>query len=789
MNSFQTVSTTTECQGADYPSSKTANQPGHFPGIMSYAPPPQPPNNIDMDMYYPHVVGGGRQATMCPLDQNKHRDCSLFTTQASLSICQTGAQLPYCAVTVLDHYTTSFHWAETNLSAIWPGRSGIVDNSVITDVQNGGITFITSGGYDRSSAVDGDWAVVRNSLFVGNTQPDNGYNSNAGPLHNGTANSLPCDNAAPLNSPAGVPPQSFCANVAEGVSFPLSNFGVNQRMFSIYDGPAYQESNIYLDVTTRPCNATDCVYSNTLGIRKQTAGQTSTCYLPSAAIGWKQPNGFFYPPSFHSSNLFFDKVDIRHYVIDALVEPGTYLPDQAQTEADYCKPVSNLTYPLFFTNFTDIDRQTELNDDDGTLTGLTNDAGTGTISVNPADFFNAPVQTAECESNIGITPDKACPVNNKPQSTATPATANTSPYDYVTTALFPGCGVGAGNPNGRCGSDPNNQSGGFWSQGCTTPACYGAPLYRQYLTGTGTNSNDATREAKRWFDNCKLDRTTPQCRWPFVRMGGQADYQRSTLTANHGVYYLDTSISLNTQKTENFTTASPRSFSVFQGGQTYYMYFLYVKPATRLTFQIYVGPGFNLDTGLAAVRSALEVMPMSAITPFSPWPAAWEKHYNDAVACAGFGDLNCGILQVTVDFKDIGDITPLPKNGLCKPDTFCTASGDSCGCALKADDPLLIADPSFLGHCQQVCSSWAVKVLDFPPGGVYGFSFTLPARFVPDDKGQAHRPVPAIFPTTPSAGKPDWLTKFVRTSIKPDNAAGGTCYYPQVPGTDCPVLP
>ena len=50
-------------------------------------------------------------------------------------------------------------------------------------------------------------------------------------------------------------------------------------------------------------------------------------YLPNAAIGWKQPNGFYYPPAFHSANLFFDKVDIRHYVIQPLFKPGTYLTD------------------------------------------------------------------------------------------------------------------------------------------------------------------------------------------------------------------------------------------------------------------------------------------------------------------------------------------------------------------------------------------------------------------------------------------------------------------------------
>jgi hypothetical protein len=35
---------------------------------------------------------------------------------------------------------------------------------------------------------------------------------------------------------------NYCLSAAEGVSFPISDFGMNQRMFSIYDGPAYQDS-------------------------------------------------------------------------------------------------------------------------------------------------------------------------------------------------------------------------------------------------------------------------------------------------------------------------------------------------------------------------------------------------------------------------------------------------------------------------------------------------------------------------------------------------------------------
>ena len=217
-------------------------------------------------------------------------------------------------------------------------------------------------------------------------------------------------------------------------------------------GRPIRSSNIYLDINTAPCE--QCVYSRLPGIRKETkTDKTVSCYLPNAAIGWKQPNGFFYPPSFHSSNLFFDNVQIRHYVIDALFKKNTYLDDagvNGEIQKDYCD--FSGTFPSFG-NFSDIDRQTELSDDDGTLTGLLGvskvkvngvekDKLNDTISVNPVDFFNAPVETAECLSNIGVTGALACPVNKVLPKTPTPAGAKTSPYDYVTTVVFPECGIG-----------------------------------------------------------------------------------------------------------------------------------------------------------------------------------------------------------------------------------------------------------------------------------------------------------------------------------------------------------
>jgi hypothetical protein len=92
-----------------------------------------------------------------------------------------------------------------------------------------------------------------------------------------------------------------------------------------------------------------------------------------------------------------------------------------------------------------------------------------TTSVNGNEFFRAPVATAECLSNVGATADKACSAQtNYP----TAPTAQTSPYEYVTFAVAPGC-TQIGN---------NCDVAKEWDADCTNPHCYGVPLYRQYLT-------------------------------------------------------------------------------------------------------------------------------------------------------------------------------------------------------------------------------------------------------------------------------------------------------------------
>jgi len=482
----------------------------------------------------------------------------------------------------------------------------------------------------------------------------------------------------------------------------------------------------------------------------------------------------------------------------------------------------------FFSNWTDVDRQTELNDDDGTLTGL---AGTfaplnQTISVNKDSFFNAPIETDQCRSNLGVDPSAACT-----GITPTRATAKTSPYDHLTTVVYPECALGSQLP-GQCGSykgapvftevvDPDHpcdstkpalgcvrytrytakpDQGGIWSKGCGGPYCFGVPIYRQFLVGDNTAGKE-TEEWQAWASNtCSTNGSTANCQFPFARMAGTGDYQRSVMTLNGGTYYIDTTVSqltqrksqalgLTTDKATNYVecdfkpigNCEPRSVNAFQGGQKYYVFFVYAKYTTQQTYQIYVGTGFNPDTDVNMIQMKIDP-PFTPNTAPLSWPTTWDKK----MIAGPDGQLT--VLQVKVDmntFKTVLDPTN-SGNGTCKPASFCKSD---CTCNLNdKTDPRVIANPKLMQACTHTCSTWAKKDLDCPADGCLGFSFKLPqAGFVANDT--YHRPKPLPFPSTGPTGT---AIKLVRTKISPDSGPPPPgfpppCFYPQVPGTDCPV--
>ncbi len=621
--------------------------------------------------------------------------------------------------TVIDHFSTSFNWAQLNFASVLVrGWWYLLSNSSITDVQNGGLQMVTGGGYTRSDVAQGFWNLSSHNLLVGNTQPiiptakdggvpDNPFASNAGPF-NPYALGADC----PFNS-------LFCNSYAQGIAFENAGFSNSQRLFNIYDGPTFEDSDAFTDIHTLnigslgscksdpaaegSCTALNWMNAYTSGVLQSPNNNNNNvnnqCILPNAAISWKQPNGFYYPPAFNSTNLYFDSsVDIRHFVIDPLWQKGSFLPDSDTSKATYCT-----WQQADFSNFTDVDRQTELTDLDGSLTGLLEGKNNPTISVNndPTGnntFFNAPVITPECESNVpGLT-----------------STVNTSPYEYVTTAIFPACMMADGT---GCGDN--------WTQSCSDQTCYGLPLYRRYLTN---------EELAAWQSNPVIPPIAPPTsptvpphhptttlpNYPNIRMMGQDTGQRSSLTMNHVSYYIDTTIPLGVQDqtvaNDPFLTSTIASnVNVFAPGQTYYIYFLYATPTLHQTYSLYVGKGLSSSDVTANVHTGIVDPTQGTVPTFKP---GLGDSASDWVTSKTY-DTDTGVLSVTVDLGQQGSIFDGDRKNFCQPATYCSVHSDnSCGC-----------NPAN-GQCKDdsVCS-WGPKQIDCPVAGCFGFTVTMPSTF------------------------------------------------------------
>jgi len=716
MMSFNTVGATDPCIGVSFF--------GTVPNPNAPVPAIQPKEeggkgDPNKETFYPKVTaGGGRFGTRCD-----STDCgpSVITDR-----CGTGDR-SNCEVTVLDKYTSSFHWPQQNFAAIWLRPQWyLYINSFLSDSQNGGLGFVTGGDYTLSSIIPGLWQIATKSVFVGQTQDDNPFASNAGPFNpltssDGMVSGLICDNGD----------ANHCRSAAEGISMPIDNFAVNQRLYNIYDGPNYQDTNAYLDITQTELGP-ECVpgtgncpqfgpgvgqpawmYTRTIGIPiYKRPDAPDTCVLPNAAIGWKQPNGFFYPPAFHSENLYFENVKIRHYVLEPLWVPGTYETNEVKLREDYCRFNEENT----FGNFSSVDRQTVLNDDDGSLTGLLSPAAGPakgeTISVNLDPFFNAPIEAPECESFN---------------------TAKTSPYEYISTVVYPECatndtclGQCSHDPaipcswDGDCG--PGNTCSATWARPCTSADCYGVPLERQLLT-----TDD-----------------TPDLTTTGIRMAGMDLFQRSMMTLNGATYYIDTTVSEAVQR------ESTKALNVFKAGETYYVFFLYAKPSTKQTYQIYVGNGgFNEENDVSFVRADIAAPPIMFTPDAWPEDKGWIRDHN----------ADTGILTVTVDIKDFKSEFDETKIDFCQPNSFCQPNGNKCECSSK-----LTGDLKAQCESGNLCAKWAGKDIDCPMDGCLGFSFKLPPApgFVADNMGSTlqpdgHRPEPVCFPQ-----EPPWMADFTR---------------------------
>lgn len=706
MSSFQMNGSTADCAGVTPPDGSERG----LSAVESSAPNGPDArflNTQPFQLYYP-VVTDLHGPTLC-----SGKDC---TGPVANPKCDAPDSFGNCPVTQLDHYTTSFNFAQTNFAAVWLRKGwDLFSNGAVTDVQTGGLNFITGGGYTHSDVSIGEWLLARHSVFIGHSQPpsQNSYALDVGPFNEKSG--LKCDTSA----------SDHCEYAVGGMSYNLPAYP-GQKMLNIYDGPSHQVNNAYFDITVSPLS--DCTHGS--GDCKSSAvplarndgvlynDEKAMCYLPNAAIGWKQPNGFFYPPAFHSAELWFKNVDIRHFVVEPLFEKikigenNPFQQDQQATDNRYCTRASNM-----FSQFNHIDRQTVLNDDDGTLTGLIGavkvGGGTDTsylkrpsISINEDAYFRsdpASNDRPECLSDIGILP---VPSDNDV------GTARTSPYEWVATAIYPDC------VSTMCFSS-DDQKGHWWSD-CGNQKCRGVPLYREYLT-TEENAERSTY-------------------LPQIRMMGQGTGQRSTLTMNRGSYYMDITQSCNAQgecvpcaevEGDHCKTWGPVTYfpTTFLRGHKYYFYLLYATASTRQTYDMYIGDMKKEDLNITPVYINPQGQPYTTSTPTDPsFVSVADKVVNDKKVD--------GVVSVTVDLTKQTAIFNENKPLFCKPKSYCEVRGSSC---------CKIGDPNCNGP-ENECS-WGPHDIDCPidPKNpdimrCFGFTFTLP-----QSPSQDVRPPDALF--------------------------------------------
>jgi len=386
---------------------------------------------------------------------------------------------------------------------------------------------------------------------------------------------------------------------------------------------------------------------------------------------------------------------------------------------------------MFKAAFTDIDRQTELTDDDGSLTGLTsqirlnNPSKAPTISVTKDAFYNAPLRTDEFASGQ---PAEAPTSNNNG------ATLDTSPYEYLTTAVVAECA--------RIGVETCN---GFWTPNdCASPACFGVPLYRQSLTGAEMTAYDANNSHR-----------------PSIRMMGQASAQRSVLTVNHANYYMDTTVPMAKQ-----LAAGPH-INVFQAGQAYDIFFIYGTENTKQSYSLYIGQNLPEAEAKATITPGRMRVPNNSF-PFDEVSGGpWAKY--------GGYNADTGILTVNVDLAQTTDLSMASRKDFCQPTTDCEwKSNNTCGCKTVKDNTGV--ERCVNSHVDNKVCSYATKDIDCPVLGCYGFRITLPNAntFKPDPNGN----VP------PKPGSYARIPYFAGSNVAFDPATehrAGNCFYSAPP--------
>ena len=642
----------------------------------------------------------------------------------------TGSNADSCSLSLIDRFTTSFNWAPIDFGAIWlrPQFYAFTNGSV-TDQLFGGITFVSGGAWTQ--APPGYFTITENSIYAGSTHPDMSDAGRVGPAFDISA----CASSA-------------CPLPVDGTALFAGGFQP-KHLINIYDGPFFAESNAFADAPSLECDPTKVTNGTPeCGIYMSTVQPKSCAGLPSvkatpttaggmcvidAAVGWKQPNGFYYPPAFAFENTAFDSDTVRHNVVD---QYNAYIQG---TLASPSRPTSYSPLQTYV-GITPIDSSTILNDLDGTFTG--NCWGDGcdmlsepdpqrrTSSVSANKFFDAPSQAPECLS-YGV---------------------QTSPGEFLTSVIAPLTSDGTA-------VDPS-----VWS---TYPA---VPIYRQRLLASETPCDGPICSGSTW--------SCDQATFMMGAENGQTPY----LTANDGVYYIDTDTAGQTTScvaNANFSTAP------FSAGSSYVLYQLFAKDDSKTTYQLYTG---DTATGQWVwvqphLTSASGPSNNMVVTPITDTTLLATLNTHAAVG-------NNGVLQVTFDSSLIADqfaFTARNDDEKCVPRDACqvATSGDECTVATG------FAEPDLAGIVGSICEKWATRVAgttatsdglslsDCPASGCLGYSFTLPTTWTAMSYADVGAPLVTCFPQNDAWDRP----------LQVISQDAGICAAPPTPAGFCSASP
>ncbi|MFN8643231.1 MAG: hypothetical protein U0802_16815 [Candidatus Binatia bacterium] len=626
--------------------------------------------------------------------------CATQRTQAD-----TGGNAASCSLTLLDRFTTSFNWAPIDFGSIWlRPQFYAFTNGAVTDQLFGGLTFVSGGAW--SQAPPGYFTITQNSIYAGSTHPAMADAGRVGPAFD-------IDGCA----------QDACPLPLDGSALLTGGFQP-KRLINIYDGPFFAAGNAFADIPALECDPSKVSDGNPeCGIYMSTVQPQSCDGLPSvkiapdsaggmcvvdAAVGWKQPNGFYYPPAFAFENTAFFGDTVRHNVVD---QYGTYVQG---TLTDPAKPS---TYaPLqTYTGITPIDASTILNDLDGTFTGTCwgescdtlsdPDPQRRTASVSANHFFDAPSQAPECLS-VGV---------------------QTSPGDFLTSVIAPLTSDGTA-------IDPT-----VWG---TYPT---VAIYRQRLLDSETSCSGSVCDGSAW--SCE------QATFMMGAENGQAPY----LTANDGVYYIDTDA---TAQAPSCVANANFSAAPFAAGQPYVVYQLFAKDDSTVTYQLYTGTGATGQwvwvqphlTSASAPSNNMVVTPIDDPTLLQQLAAQ---------ATVG----QDGVLQLTFDSSLIAaDFAFAARDAdeKCVPRDACQIAADGSGCELAST----FAEPDLAAAVDDICQTWATRVAgttatsndlslsDCPANGCLGYRFTLPSSWTPQPYAAVGRPHVTCFPQDDAWDRP-----------------------------------